>query len=70
MAVPGECEGLKVVIRSKVQSVDVESRVLNPTVEVDMHNGKTLSQELQNRELYSHGLRPRQTGERTWSPLA
>ena len=47
MAVPGECEGLKVTIHNKVQSVDVESRVLKSTVEIDIHNGKTRSQELQ-----------------------
>ena len=47
MAVPGGCEGLKEVIHNRVQSVDVESRVLKSTVEVNIHNGKTLSQELQ-----------------------
>lgn len=47
MAVPGGCEGLKVVIPNRVQSVDVESRVLRATVEGDSNNGKTLSQELQ-----------------------
>ena len=55
MAVPGECEGLKVVIQTKVQSVDVESRVLKSTVEIDIHNGKTLSQELQ-RIHFTHSV--------------
>ena len=59
VAVPGECEGLKVVIRNKVQSVDGESRVLKSTVEIDIHNGKTLPQELQRihfTHLVSGGL--------------
>ena len=47
VAVPGGCEGLEVVIRNKVQSVDVESRMLRATVEGDSNHGKTLSQELQ-----------------------
>ena len=47
MAVPGECEGLKVATHTKVQGVNVESGVLNSTVEIDIHSGKTLSQELQ-----------------------
>ena len=59
MAVPGECEGLKVVIHTKVQGVNMESRVLKSTVEIDIHNGKTLSQELQKihvTHLVSGGL--------------
>ena len=44
VAVPGGCEGLEVVIRNKVQSVNVESR---RTVEGDSNHGKSLSQELQ-----------------------
>ena len=47
VAVPEGCEGLEVVICNKVQSVDVESRVLRTTVEGDSNHGKTLSQELQ-----------------------
>ena len=47
VAVPGGCEGLKVVSPNRVQSVDVESRVLKATVEADSHSRKTLSQELQ-----------------------
>ena len=53
MAVPGECEGLKVVIHTRVQSANEESRGRKLTVEVDIHNGKTLSQELQ-RILFTH----------------
>ena len=55
VAVPGECEGLKVVIHTKVQGVNVESRVLKSTVEIDIHNGKTLSQELQ-RIHFTHSV--------------
>ena len=43
VAVPGECEGLKVAIHTKVQGLDAESRVLKSTVEIDIHNGETLS---------------------------
>ena len=53
MAVPVECEGLKVFIHNKFKGVDVESRVLKSTVEFDIHNGKTLPQELQ-RIPYTH----------------
>ena len=59
MAVPVECEGLKVFIHNKVKGVDAESRVLKLTVEIDIHNGKTLSQELQRihvTHLVSGGL--------------
>ena len=41
------------VILNRVQSVDVESRVLKATVEDDSHSGKTLSQELQRTHFTS-----------------
>ena len=47
------------VISNKVQSVDVGSRVLRLTVEIDRHDGKALSQELQrshSTSLVSGGL--------------
>ena len=52
VAVPEGCEGLEVVISNRVQSVDVESRVLRATVEGDSDHGKTLSQELQRNPLH------------------
>ena len=44
VAVPEGCEGFEVVISNRVQSVDVESRVLRVTVEGGSNHGKTLSQ--------------------------
>ena len=44
VAVPEGWEGLEVVTSNRVQSVDVESRVLRATVEGGSNYGKTLSQ--------------------------
>ena len=52
VAVPEGCEGLEVVISNRVQSVDVESKVLRETVEGGSNHGKTLSQELQRKPLH------------------
>ena len=49
---PEGCEGLEVVVSNRVQSVDVESRVLRATVEGGSNHGKTLSQELQRNPLH------------------
>ena len=45
VAVPGGCEGLKVVIPNRVQNVNMESRMLKTMVEGGRNHGKPLSQE-------------------------
>ena len=63
-AVPEGCEGLEVVVSNRVQSVNVESKVLRATVEGGNNHGKTLSQELQRNPL--HKFNGRGTAPAMW----